>query len=240
MTSPLFVEAFTRWDGIAVAWLFGLWTVFGLLVRRSRRDASSTGEIMARYRHRWFEQIARREVRIMDTNIVNGLRAGVAFFISATLLALGGAIALIGQSEQVALVAQDLTGGFASPRGPWAVAAPRAAWIVKLLLVSGMLGVAFLHFVWSHRLMGYVAVLIGAIPQNKSDPDALGIARKAARLNILATRHFNRGLVAVYFTLAALAWLAGPAALIAAATVTFAILVRREFFSRARRALLED
>jgi uncharacterized membrane protein len=147
---------------------------------------------------------------------------------------------MIGQTDQVAMVAKDLAGGLAAPRGPWIVEAPRAAWIVKLLLVSAMLGVAFLHFVWAHRVLGYVAVLIGAIPNAPDSPEAFRVARKAAKLNILATRHFNRGLSAVYFTLAALAWLVGPTALILAATFTFATLVRREFFSETRRALRED
>jgi uncharacterized membrane protein len=99
--------------------------------------------------------------------------------------------------------------------------------------------VGFLHFVWAHRVLGYVAVLLGAIP-NGPGAERERIALKAARLNILATRHFNRGLAAAYFTLAARARLAGPIALGLAATYAFATLVRREYFSETRRALLDD
>ena len=64
------------------------------------------------------------------------------------------------------------------------------------------------------------------------------IAAKAADLNITATKSFNRGLRAIYYALAALAWLIGAWPLIIAVTLTSAMLFEREFRSTTRKILL--
>ncbi len=111
-------------------------------------------------------------------------------------------------------------------------------WVIKLLLSMLFLASAFLSFVWSHRLFGYCAVVMASVPNDVDDPTALSRAAKAAEINITAARSFNRALRAVYFGIAALAWLAGPWALLGAVSVTFLVLWRREFASASRRALL--
>lgn len=223
-------DAFSPFDLGAVGLLFGGWALIERLVRPRPGKKPATAEIMARWRARWFEQTAGRDNRIMDAQLVASLRGGAAFFISGSLLALGGAIALIGQADRVASVAVDLAG---------ADTAPRAVWTLKLLLVIAVLSVAFLHFVWSHRIFGYCEVMLGAIPP-PGDPEARAVGARAARMNVLAARSFNRGLRAIYFALAALAWLLGPVALSCAAALTVWMLYRREFLSDTRRAALDD
>ncbi|MGF1660213.1 MAG: DUF599 domain-containing protein [Rubrimonas sp.] len=228
--APALFDAFGPLDLAALALLFGGWARMEALVRPKPGKTPATAEIMARWRARWFAQTALRENRIMDAQLVGSLRSGVAFFISGALLALGGAIALIGQADRVASVAVDLAG---------AETAPSAIWTLKLLLVIAVLAVAFLHFVWSHRIFGYCEVMVGAIPPH-DDPEAPRVAARAARMNVLAARSFNRGLRAIYFALAALAWLLGPVALALASALTLWMLYRREFLSDTRRAALED
>jgi len=186
---------------------------------------------MARYRHAWFQQASLREARIVDATLLASLRNGTAFFASASLAALGAAMALLGQTDELSHVATDLAAE---------LSAPRAAWIVKLLSVIAILATGFLYFVWSHRVFGYCAVLLGAIPNDPDSPDREKMARKAAELNIAATKSFNRGLRAIYFALAALAWLIGAWALLLSVTLTAAMLFRREFRSNTRAILLED
>ena len=222
-------DAFGPLDAAAFALFFGGWALMERLVKPRPGKKPATGEIMAGWRARWFEQAAGRDNRIMDAQLVVSLRGGVAFFISGALIALGGAIALIGQADRVASVATDLAG---------AETAPRAVWTLKLLVVIAVLAVAFLHFVWSHRIFGYCEVMLGAIPP-PGDPGAQKAAARAARMNVLAARSFNRGLRAVYFALAALAWLIGPYALAVSSVLTFWMLYRREFLSDTRRAALE-
>ena len=48
-----------------------------------------------------------RQVRITDTNIAAGLQQGTAFFASASLLALGGAISLLSATEEITDLARN-------------------------------------------------------------------------------------------------------------------------------------
>ncbi len=81
---------------------------------------------------------------------------------------------------------------------------------------------------------------MAAVPQDISDPCTYPRAEKAGEINIRAATNFNRGLRSIYFGLAALAWLAGPIALLAATVFTTWTLYRREFASTSRDLLLQD
>ena len=61
----------------------------------------------------------------------------------------------------------------------------------------------------------------------------------AAKVSNRAARHFNTGLRAYYFGLAALAWILQPLALVLASVVVLHELYRREFRSVVRDALRE-
>ena len=97
---------------------------------------------------------------------------------------------------------------------------------------------ALLKFVWSHRLFAYCAVLMAAVPNDVTDPQAYPRAAQAADINITAARNFNKGLRAIYFALAALGWLLGPWGLILAALAATTVLMRREFMSQSRDVML--
>lgn len=226
---PAFLNVMSVWDAVAAAYLVASWMITGWIVEHRTGDGTSCGVLMAKYRRAWFIQASLRDQRIVDAALLTGLRNGAAFFASASLAALGAAVALLGQTDQLSHVATDLAAD---------LDAPRAAWIIKLLGVIALLASGFLHFVWSHRVFGYCAVLLGALPVDTSDPAREDLAEKAAALNISATRSFNRGLRAVYFALAALAWLVGDWALMASVTLTSAMLFRREFASRTRAILM--
>ena len=109
---------------------------------------------------------------------------------------------------------------------------------VTTTLIVVFLVNAFLKFVWSNRLFGYCAVMMGAVPNSADHPAALPRAAKAAEINITAARGFNRGLRSLYCALAAAAWLLGGYALIAAAVLTALVLLRREFTSASRDVLM--
>ena len=226
-----FAAAFHAADVAALALFVALWARIEAMLRPGRDRPPSTGELMAEWRLRWMATAAGRDNRIVDGQLIAALRGGVALMLSSSLIALGGAIALIGRADQVASVAADLAGEATAPRG---------AWTAKLLLVIAVLAAAFLHFVWSHRQFGHALVMLGAIPNDHRGAEAQAVAARAGRLNVLAARSFNRGLRAVYFALAGLAWLVGPLALALASGATFWVLYRREFLSETRKALLSE
>lgn len=226
------LSLFSLWDGIAFGFLLITWAIIGWFIEKDRLGTPSTHALITEYRFRWMEVMLTRDVRMVDTNILASLRQGASFFTSATMIAIGGGIALLGKADRLQGVAADLSGE---------LAAPIVVWEAKILLVILILANAFLKFVWSHRLFGYCSVVMAAVPEGSADdPETQKIARKAAKLNIYAARSFNRGLRTMYFALASLAWLLGPIALMLTTTVTVAILYRREFHSQSRAALLED
>lgn len=224
------LQYFSWIDGFAVVLLLVTWAVIGWFVDRDTPNRPSTHHLIRNYRYKWFEAAAEREVRIIDSAILDSLRQGASFFASASMIAIGGGAALLGQAEQLQGVAEDIT---------QALQAPRVVWEAKILLVILILTGAFLKFVWSVRLFGYCAVMLGAIPNDGTTPEAKNMARKAAKLNIQAARSFNRGMRTMYFALAALAWLVGAVPLILAAVATALMLYRREFHSQSRAALLD-
>lgn len=221
------LSLFQPLDYGAIGFLFLTWIAIGLRIE-AKRGKPSVSVLMARYRREWMRQMVTREPRIFDSQILATLRQGTAFFASACMIAIGGTFALVGNAEVVMGVASDLT----------LANAPAVVWEIKLGVVILLLTSAFLKFVWSNRLFGYCGVLLGAVPNDANDPLAYLRAEQAADINITAARSFNRGLRGIYFGMAATAWLLGAEALIAATLVTVGILLRREFASHSRTALL--
>ena len=178
----------------------------------------------------WMEEMSRRDVRITDTAIMGGLQNGTAFFASTALIAIGGAATLLRATDDVLRVFSDL---------PFGLVATRGLWEAKVLGLVVIYGYAFFKFSWSYRLFNYAAILLGATPSAKS-PDAEARARAARRaglMNIEAANHFTRGQRAFFFSFAYLGWFISPLVLIVTTAGIFGIILRRQFYSKARAAL---
>lgn len=222
-------QLFTILDLAALGVVIGLSWAMTLLIERAPSSRPSVSLLMSRYRERWVREIAGRDPRIMDAQLLASLRSGTSFFASTCLIAIGGVAALIGQADRLVTLLADLGGERVSPEAP--------VWEAKLLFMLLLLVNAFLKFVWAHRLFGYCAVLLGAMPPPGA-PDMEGAIRRTVALNTAAARSFNRGVRSIYFALAALAWFLGPVAMIAATVATAGMLYRREFLSKSRAALI--
>ena len=61
------------------------------------------------YRREWMVQFVTRQPRIFDATIVDSLRQGISFLVSACLIAIGGGVAMIGNADRLLGVANDLT-----------------------------------------------------------------------------------------------------------------------------------
>lgn len=220
---------FTTLDKVAVAIFLVSWAIMGFVIERENSKNPSTHSLMRGYRLKWMEQMVTRQPRIFDISVLANLRQGGNFFASACMIAIGGGVALLGQAERLAGFATDISRD---------LSAPLIVWEAKIFLVLLFLALAFLKFVWSIRLFGYCAVVMASTPNEPDDPEAYPTAERAGKLNIYAARSFNRGLRAVYFALAALAWLLGPIALLLATASTVWMLYRREFNSLSRSAII--
>ncbi len=223
------LHMFSALDYAAILLLLLGWAWIGWRIENPPAARPSVSGLMADFRRDWMRQMVMRDPRIFDAQLVANLRQGTAFFASATMIALGGGMALIANPEEVAGLASELT----------LDDAPRIVWEIKLLVTLLLLASAFLKFVWAHRLFGYCSVLMAAVPNDPGAKLAYPRAGQAAEINITAARSFNRGLRTTYFSLASSAWLLGPEALIAAALFTLAMLYRREFSSQSRGVLLQ-
>lgn len=220
-------------DVAALVVFFGCLLGMTRLIEHSTDDRPSTSRLMANYRRRWMEEMPSRSNRMVDAALLVTLRNGTAYFASGAIIAIGGIAALLGQTERLLDVATDFAGEFSSDIGT-----NQAAWEAKLIFIAFLMVNAFLKFVWSHRLFGYCAILMGATPESGDPGKIAAMVERSAQVQISAGRSFNRGLRMTYFSLAALAWFLGPVPLAIATLVTTLMLYRREFWSDSRRALL--
>ncbi len=219
---------FTALDSAAMLLLVIAWLATGFSAEYPPKWRPSVSHLMKDYRRRWMVEFLTREPRIFDISLIDSLRQGTAFFVSGAMIAIGGGVAMIGNAATLQGLARDLT-----------IGAETTQIRIKLIVVVGLMANAVLKFVWSHRLFGYAAIMMAAIPNDYTHPMARPRANQTAEIIITAARSFNRGLNSIYFALAGLAWLIGPRALIFAVIVTAAVLTRREFASQSRAIILE-
>lgn len=211
-----------------VAWIVHSMAVRGRWIRRV-----SLTTAMNVQREAWMRTMAQRDLRMIDTSIMVGLQQGTAFFASSSLIAVGGCFALLGASDHVLTVLGDL---------PLSGPPSRPLFEIKVLGLITILVFAFFKFGWSYRLFNYCSILIGAVPMLREglhSPEMEAAVHRATRMNVLAGRHFNAGLQAIFFSLGYLGWFVNPSVFVVTTIILLAVLVRRQFFSAARMAVLE-
>lgn len=192
-------------------------------------DRSIVGAVQAQ-RVVWMRNMAARDVRIVDAQLLASLSQGNAFFASTSAIGIGGLAAMIGSGDQVQKLFERL---------PYAAQSSPVVWELKLILLISIFIYAFFKFAWAFRLAHYTAIMIGATPiaNGSNHADCEEHALRTARLIGIAGEHSNSGLRAFYCAIAALAWFYHPIAFMIATAWVLSILVRRDFFSRSRRLL---
>lgn len=216
------------YDIIAVAWLLLCW--FGY-TRFSERKAAGRNLIgvMARHRERWMIEMLTRENRMVDIQIINSALNNATFFASTTILIMAGLFAVLGALEDVIAVVRDI---------PFAVRTSRALWETKVIAMMLIFAHGFFKFAWAMRQFNYCALMVGAAPTtNNPGEEDFAYARGGAQVASLAAKHFNHGMRAYYFGMAALSWFLHPLALLPSALLVVLVLYRREFRSRTLKAL---
>ncbi|MBZ9810629.1 DUF599 domain-containing protein [Mesorhizobium sp. BR1-1-9] len=211
-----------------IAWVLHTLASDGVLVSRMSLTTAMNAQ-----RQAWMRTMAEREIRIVDTAIMGGLQQGTAFFASSSLIALGGCFALLGASDRVLEVLSTL---------PLGGAPSRSAFQIKVLGLVLILAFSFFKFGWAYRLFNYCSILIGAVPiphgEASRNPVTETAVWRAAQMNMLAGKHFNSGLRGVFFSIGYLGWFVDPLVFVLSTLLLLAVLVRRQFFSAARRAVI--
>ena len=211
-------------DIVGLIWFVAIWAGYTWYADRHARRAHSLRAVMHAYRTAWMQQMLVRDNRVMDVNILRNLLQGVAFFASATLLVLAGLLTILGSTDRAIEIARAL---------PFAAKTSLLQWELKLLVLIVIFVYAFFKFTWALRQFNYCSTLIGAAPKGPDD----GFARLAAQVSTNASKDFNQGLRAYYFSLAALGWFVGPWVFMAATTLVVIVLYVREYRSSALHTL---
>ena len=218
-------------DYLSLIVFIGCWFLFEIAADYSRFSDQSLSGLMAKKRIQWMEMLANRELRMIDTQIMSGLQQGAAFFASTSILAIGGCFALLGSTDIVFQIYQDL---------PLSKEFSRGVWEAKVLGLALIFAYTFFKFGWSYRVFNYCSVLLGAVPApNEGDKETRDKeALRVAKMNIIGGRHFTAGLRGIFFAVGYMGWFIGPRFFIVSTVLVLLVLIRRQFFSNARKVLL--
>ncbi|MEM7405222.1 MAG: DUF599 family protein [Pseudomonadota bacterium] len=211
-------------DAAALTWFVICWVGYALVVDHTKLKRRSVAAVMSEYRVHWMIAMMQRDLRIIDTSIIGGILQGVAFFASTAILLIGGLIASLGASDEAIRVLTHL---------PGAAPASVQSCEYKVLLMIAIFIYAFFKLAWSFRLFVNCSILVGAAPLPPSPAEVVErYAASAARALSLASLHYNAGLRAFFFALAALWWFLNPLAMLVATSIVILVMYRREFHSR--------
>ena len=214
-----------------LAFVFFVICWFGYSHYSSRRDAREDSLFAAtnRMRLQWMREMLGRENRSVDSIIVGNLTRSFTFFASTSIFILAALVSMLGYRERVNAVLVDI---------PFARLADGGLWQMKIFLLIIIFVYAFFKFTWSMRQYNYVNMFIGSVPDyrvRKEEHETL--AQRGAKLTVNAARHFNNGLRAYYFGVAALAWIIHPYLFILATAWVVRVTHRREFRSATMKIL---
>ncbi len=217
-------------DIAAVAFFVVEWLAYGFTLEHTAYGRDSLSARMNRYREVWVRNMLDREARMVDMQIMASLQNGTAFFASTSLIAIGGALALLRATNDALAVLREL---------PVDLTPSPALWEIKCVGLILIFIYAFFKFAWSYRLFNYVAILLGAMPPSsqRDTAEAEAHVMRTTRLFEAAGRHFNRGQRGFFFALGYLGWFVSPWVLLATTALVVIVTWRRQFASNAWRAM---
>jgi uncharacterized membrane protein len=217
-------------DIIAVGFFALEWLVYALTLEHSEYGKNSLSARMNQFREAWVRQMLDREARMVDMQIMASLQNGTAFFASTSLLAIGGALALLRATNDALSVLGAL---------PIDITPSPALWEIKCVGLILIFIYAFFKFAWSYRLFNYVAILFGAMPpaSRRDSAEAQAHVMRTTLLFESAGRHFNRGQRAFFFALGYLGWFISPWVLFITTGAVVIVTWRRQFASNAWKAM---
>jgi uncharacterized membrane protein len=216
-----------------VAWLF-----YQPALKQMAKRGGVINTDMTVVRRRWMTNMAARENRFLDSQLLGHVLNSASFFASANLIVIAAAAGALFKSPDTYRTVAHLTATEAVPR--WLFEAKLA--LIVLALARGLL-----DFIWAIRQMNYTLAAIGAAPPPSSAPSMIRAYGEAvSQVFNPALSAFNNGVRGYYFALAAAAWLLGPWAMIVAVLLAVSLLYWRQVRSKsaagvhAIRRLLES
>ena len=222
-------------DALALVYFFGVWVLYSRTTDKGFLNRRSLTSEMNFARRQWMTTMSSRELRMIDTSIMIGLQQGTGFFASTSILAIGGCFGLLNSSGRVVTLFHDI---------PFLGETTERLFETKVLGLLVLFAYAFFKFAWAYRLFNYCSILIGGVPMARDkapdDPQVIFSVNRAAEINILAGQHFNSGLRGIFFSIGYLGWFLDPLLFMITTSLVAVVLLRRQFFSNARDALMRN
>jgi uncharacterized membrane protein len=216
---------------IAALALFAIcWLAYQPLLMLLARGRGSINTDLTVIRTAWMRNMARRDNRFMDGQLLAQALNSASFFASSNLLLIAAAAG--------ALFGGDTTFKHVSSLEVIKTSS-RTLFEGQLALVVATLARGLLDFIWAIRQMNYTIAAIGATPVQIDDKEHHAFGDTAARLLNPAMSSFNAGVRGYYFALAAAAWVFGPITFIAATLGAVGLLLWRQRRSPAALAIAD-
>ena len=220
-------SALPEWDKVALVVFLLVWLGYGAFMRRF--SGHSINAHLPALRVLWMRTMIMRDNRVTDASLIGLVVHSATFFASTSLIGIG---ALLGALTGVEKLQQAISGLTVS------VSASTALLEMKVLLPLVVLVHGLFKLTLVLRELNYTLALMGAEPPGPLAPDLRNrIANEIGGMLSAALNSYNTGIRSYYFALVGIAWLAGPAALVAA-TLFAGILMRRQFSSVAHDRLI--
>jgi len=217
-------------DVIALCCFFVCWVGYTDFARRKAKTTNCVARCLHQHRIYWMYEVIGRDIRVGEAALLANLERNIAFFASSTLLILAGVLTLFAQVERLESVISSL---------PYAELPNHVMIQLKLSLLALIFVLAFFQFTWSMRQYGFVNVMIGACPFDRSNrnKNLQKYAEQMAVVQDQAAHSYNYGLRSYYFSIAALCWFFHPVTFMIASLFVVYTLYNREFNSKAVHAI---
>ena len=219
----------TPWDTVALSVFFACWLGFEPILQRMGRKSGSIIQDMSVLRLSWMIEMARRDSRIIDNQVLGNVLHTTTFLTSSNIIlmaAIAGVVFHRGEGQDMSAIAAGISGGF-------------SLFQMKLGLVILCLGRGFLDYIWALKQFNYCVVAIASVPEKIDNLRRDLLALALNQVLSPAMKHFSQGIRAYYFALAAAAWVIGPLPFLLM-TLTFMLLLAwRQMYSGAASGLHE-
>jgi uncharacterized membrane protein len=178
----------------------------------------------------WMKNMARRENRFMDGQLLGHALNSASFFASSNLILIAAVSGALFGGEHTFKAASSLA---------LIKTMSRMLFEGQVALVLISLARGLLSFIWAIRQMNYCIAAVGAAPDTEDPVFEAAYGDAAARLLNPALSSFNAGVRGYYFALAAAAWLFGAWAFIIATAGAVGLLAWRQRRSAAAGAVAD-
>ncbi len=211
----------------AVAFLIAAWATYAPLLGRFARGTLNAQ--LGLVRRRWVELSMRRENRTFDAVMLGHVINSVAFFGSATLIVLAGAVGVLANAGRVHELVMTL---------PFVAEMSLELFAVKVLVIGMLLTISFFSFTYALRKFVYTVALLGGLPEPAEEhPHQDALIGAAAMVLSEAVRSFNSGIRGYYYSVAALFLFVIPVSCMAATGIVIVMLFYRQTSTRTAKTI---